>query len=570
MPNPDIPEKQSAGRSTRISRDIEAIDRKLASLEGRLAPRATPETDDDLRHVVDCIADPAVVLADGRLVCANAPAAKAHGAEHRDDLVGIAQIALVHPEDRHAFEARLDDVSKRGGAVVFAALRGLTVTGDVFRETVRMAAVTWQGRPAYLLICRKYASAETRSVALGPDEDDLAPPALEGVNSGVWEWNPGTGAVYLGPRLKEMLDGGARTRRPTFAGWPEIVNRDDLENVQRSLETHVEGGSKVFDVEARLRIGDGDYRWVRLIGKALRDDAGNVARVTGTASDISRLKATEAELKGRMTELAQIKALMEARTERMAELETELRASKHAVELAEHDATGFLATMSHELRTPLNAIMGFAEVIRDEMLGPVGVARYRDYANDILSGATHLLGVVSDILDLSDLETGNSEFNEEPLDLRRVVASVARLGRSRADEADLVLDIDASPDLPMVLADARMVKKMMLQLLSDAIKFTPKDGTIELSAFVGDDGGMCLAVCDTGDGMVDEAAESGQRSFGQVGDPLVRGEQGVGLGLPIVRAQVELHGGRLEFESVPGVGTMATLCFPPKRTILRD
>ena len=534
-------------------------------LEGRLSGRPAPDPDDGLRRVVDCIAEPAIVLAGGRVVYANTAAVKSHGANHRDDLIGQAQIALIHPDDRKILEGRLVDAARRRDTIVFAALRGLTVSGEIFRETLKIATVSWRSQDATLVICRKYASTDAR--ALTPPDDDITPPVLEGVNSGVWEWNPATGAVYLGPRLKQMLDGGVRNHGSIFGGWPEIVDRSDLEKVRDSLEAHIAGETKIFDVETRLGLGGGEYRWVRLIGKALRDGAGNVTKVSGTASDISRLKSAETDLRTRTSELTQIKALLDSRTAHMAGLETQLRAAKHEAQLAQHDKIGFLATMSHELRTPLNAIMGFAEVIRDEMLGPSGVPRYRDYADDILSGATHLLGVIDDILDLSNLEAGNVELQEEVIDLPRLAASVLRMVRGRADAADLSLDIDVPRDIPALKADRRMVKQMTLHLLSNAINFTPAGGTVELGAFVEADRGIRIAVCDTGAEIDEENSNGADLPSGQVGDPIVRGRHGNGLGIPIVRAQVELHGGSIELESVPPIGTMATLCFPPARTI---
>ena len=565
MPDPDSQANPPAQSGKTASRDIDAIDRKLAVLETRLMARSAPDPDDDLRSVVDCIAEPAIVLSNGRIVFANAAAAKSHDAGHRDRLIGLAQSEIVHPDDKSVLDARIVEACRAGGRVAFGALRGIALSGEAFRETLRMTSVTWSGAPAVLMICRKYASTETRSVGLVAD--DLAPPALEGVNSGVWEWSPGNDGVYLGPRLKEILALGSVTRGRRFVRWQDIVHPEDLEPLQQRLQDHVAGQSAVLDIEARLRRGDGDHQWTRLMGKALRDNEGEVSRVAGTASDISRLKVTEAELEARTSETEQAKALLDSGMYRIAQLESELGKAKRAVNLAEHNRTEYVANMSHELRTPLNAIMGFAEIIRDEMLGPVGVARYRDYADDILSSASHLLGVVNDILDLSSLESGDVELAEERLNVRRLVVAAVRLVRDRAEEADLTVKIQASRNLPALTGDGLIVKRMMLHLLSNALKFSPPGGSIGVATFVGEDGGIRIRIRDQGAGIPKDALAQALRPFGKAGNPSASTKGGIGLGLPTVRAQIELHGGRLELHSGRGRGTTATLCFPPERTV---
>jgi two-component system cell cycle sensor histidine kinase PleC len=284
-------------------------------------------------------------------------------------------------------------------------------------------------------------------------------------------------------------------------------------------------------------------------------------------SDVTQLKKIELDLKSRVAELEDAKAVQEAQSRQLSELAVRLAEAKEVADAASRTKSEFLANMSHELRTPLNAIMGFSEVIKNQMFGEVGVPQYVDYATDIYDSGAHLLEIINDILDLSKVEAGKLEVIEERLDLRAVADSVFQIVKGRADEGGVMLMHDIPQNLPQLNADKRKLKQILLNLLSNAIKFTHQGGTVDLSARTAEDGGLTLCIRDTGIGISPDQFGLVLAPFGQVDSALAREHQGTGLGLPLVKALVELHDGQLILESEPDVGTNISLRFPPERTI---
>lgn len=247
-------------------------------------------------------------------------------------------------------------------------------------------------------------------------------------------------------------------------------------------------------------------------------------------------------------------------------VEADLRGAKEEAELASRSKSEFLANMSHELRTPLNAIIGFADILKGEIFGVLGDRRYVDYAGDIRDSGQHLLELINDVLDVSKIEFGKIELAEEAVEVVGVVESCIRLMRNRIDAAGLTLTQSLPPDLPMLHADELRLKQILLNLLSNAAKFTPAGGHIAISA-AADARGLSIAIADTGIGIADSDLDKALRPFGQIDSRLARKYQGTGLGLPLTKSMVELHGGRLEIASTPGVGTTATVWMPPERVL---
>jgi signal transduction histidine kinase/sensor domain CHASE-containing protein len=243
------------------------------------------------------------------------------------------------------------------------------------------------------------------------------------------------------------------------------------------------------------------------------------------------------------------------------------RSAEQAAEAASRAKSEFLANMSHELRTPLNAIIGFSELMCGELFGRIGNRRYVEYANDIRESANHLLTVINEVLDFSRAEAGELRLNESEVDLAQTIHSARRIVEERATAAGLTLETVLPENLPRLRADEHMLKQMLLNLLWNAIKFTPDGGRIGILAQRGGGGVLLLEVADTGIGMSPDEIPLALRPFRQLDSGLARKHGGTGLGLPLVKSRVELHGGSLGIESARGVGTTVTLTFPATRVI---
>ena len=264
---------------------------------------------------------------------------------------------------------------------------------------------------------------------------------------------------------------------------------------------------------------------------------------------------------------------LEARAEKDAlfgELEQSKAISDEArsrAEAANIAKSRFLAQMSHELRTPLNAILGFSEVMNNEIFGPHAVPTYKEYCKDIHNSGVHLLNLINEILDLSRIEAGRLELNEEPASLLLVVADCNHLLTLRAKNRGITVHEVFEQELPRLWADERAIRQICLNLLSNAIKFTPQGGDIWLKVGWTASGGQYLSVKDTGPGIPEEEIPIVLASFGQGSNSIKSAEQGAGLGLPIAKSLVDLHGGTFVLKSKLRIGTEVIVTFPPERVV---
>jgi signal transduction histidine kinase len=249
----------------------------------------------------------------------------------------------------------------------------------------------------------------------------------------------------------------------------------------------------------------------------------------------------------------------------LKQVEAELIRARDSAQAANRAKTQFLANMSHELRTPLNAIIGFSEIMRSEVYGPLGEPRYAEYINSIADSGTHLLSLINDILDLSKIEVGEITLVESDVDLGNLIESCLSLVRDKALSKSISMESVVADGLPPVCADARLLKQVLLNLLQNAIKFTPADGQVRAGAALTADAGVQITVADTGIGIKEEDIPRALERFGQVDSDLSRQYNGAGLGLPLAKSFTELHGGTLSISSKVNHGTIVTVLLPADR-----
>jgi signal transduction histidine kinase len=240
-------------------------------------------------------------------------------------------------------------------------------------------------------------------------------------------------------------------------------------------------------------------------------------------------------------------------------------------ELANRAKSSFLANMSHELRTPLNAILGFSEVMKDQHLGPVHNARYLSYAGDIHSSGRHLLAIINDVLDLAKIEAGKMTIeNAAPFELAPVLSSSLAMLKGLGEKYGVTVQNEVVEDGLQVNAVERMIRQIVINLVGNAIKFTPAGGTVHLSSRLRGDGAYEIAVRDTGVGMSEKEMAHAMMPFGQNDNRFTGKHEGTGLGLPLAKAMLELHDGMLTMSSVPDAGTTVTMIIPAARVQARD
>ena len=449
--------------------------------------------------------------------------------------------ALLHAASFGAFDVSFRVPDRQGGKSIWIDARGqaLGQTGeDGYRRIIGVALDVTEERLAQA----RAQAAENR-----------LRDAIESVSEAFVLWDRSGRLLLCNRNYRSIFNLEPRVLKPGAAR--DHVNRF----VQLAIKQEIAGSDGVRGVR-KAELMDG--RWVQISERRTAEGG-----LVMTATDISAVKAQEEARRLNEEQLQNAVVSLERSQEQLAELARKYENEKVRAEAANKAKSEFLANMSHELRTPLNAVNGFSEIMIAEMYGPLGDARYKEYATDIHNSGQHLLALINDILDMSKIEAGKMNLKFEPLNLEEVTEDAVRLVRNRAEAAGLFLTIDF-PFLPEIEADYRAVKQVLLNLLSNAIKFTPRGGRVTVRAEVRQDSlgeRVRVSVSDTGIGISKEDLARLAQPFEQVESQHSKTTQGTGLGLALTKSLIELHEGALEMESTPGEGTSVSFILPIRR-----
>jgi len=452
-----------------------------------------------------------------------------------------------------ALEAGTEDSASRPSWPIHRPTDG-TDQSSPDDDTDEACAITIDGRIEYYRIHRKALLGDTgedpiiATVYIPVDARNGAGDALAMaierleditrlVSDWVWETDQNLVLTFVSPRVN-----GALGFHPVELTGRRLTQLPVRPNVALNGLGTAEGRRPFRDIDVEIPDRQGDPRHFLLSGLPIYCPVtGRFLGYRGTANDVTELRWREAAL---------------------------LRA-KEAAETANRTKGEFLANMSHELRTPLNAIIGFSEIMANEILGTLGNEQYKGYCNDITDSARHLLVLINDILDSAKIDAGQMTLSEEAVDPEELIQSVVRLMAPRAERAGVILSVDTAPNLPRLRADGTKLKQILINLVSNAVKFTLQGGRVDLTAKVAEGGAFILEVSDTGIGIAAKDIARALAPFGQVDSRISRRYEGTGLGLPLAKSLTELHGGTFDLASQPDVGTRVTIRLPGE-LILRD
>ncbi len=353
---------------------------------------------------------------------------------------------------------------------------------------------------------------------------------------GIFRTTPDGRYIDANPALARIY--GYNNPAALMSGLTNIADQLYVKPERRAqFQAIMQANDQVSAFESEIRRRDGSTIWISENARAVRDWTGRIICYEGMVEDVTERYAVQRAMR---------KALTEA-------------------EESNRSKSAFLAAMSHELKTPLNAVLGFSEIIKDEMLGPISPPKYRSYANDIHASGTKLLAIVSDVLDVARLSGGAITLKTRAYSLPALVEEAVTMARiATKDTRQVVLHVPDS--LPQIDGDPLRLRQSLANLLSNALKFTPESGQVSVRAWMEKSGGISLAVCDTGIGMAREKITAALEPFRQLDGSLARKFEGTGLGLSIAKSLIELHGGTLAIESSVGAGTTVTIALPPART----
>lgn len=491
------------------------------------------------------------------------------GASRLIAVAGPDDADTVFLEDGPAGKVILAAVRERAPAVSWGPREPGAHGARALASTIAIPLVVEQEVSAVLAICTTEADAFKapeiellenlgNSLAYGlaslrasrelADSERQLKKVLRLARMGFWSWERRTNEILLSDELYELYGFPGDARPSAQQIFATAIHPDDREAVLEAFE-RARLGEATFPVDHRVIRQDGEILWVNVQAELSRDRYGKPEALLGTIADITDRVGASEQIQKLHEDLQRHAAELERR---VAERTAELVVAKEAAESADRLKSSFLATMSHELRTPLNSIIGFSGILLQGLAGPLNDEQ-RHQLGMVYSSANHLLALINDVLDLSRIEAGQLLLAAEPFDLRTAIEKTVALVRPQSVKKGLMVDVEIDPDLGTWTGDRRRFEQILLNLLSNSIKFT-EEGGVRVEAKAGD-GEVSFAVTDTGLGIKHEEMDRLFRPFSQLDGGINRRHEGTGLGLSICRRLVELFGGKLWVKSAWGRGS---------------
>ncbi len=491
------------------------------------------------RAIINAVSDIIFEMAaDGEIIFLNETWKKVTGFEIGRSL-NKNLFDMLHPQDQ---EEQRDQFKMmvRGQKSAYRSFIRLRSADGAYRSVELATSMLRQDENGNLRVVGTITDVEDRrrvERALSEAEKKFRA-IVENAAGGIYQLTPEGQYLSANPALARILDYSSTDEllRDVHNAHTQIY-KDHRDHMNFIHDLKANGSVKNF--ETRVICKNGTLIWINENARAVKDDEGNVLYFEGSIEDITQRK----------------------------EAEMQLRQAKILSDLASRAKSEFLANMSHELRTPLNAIIGFSEIIKDEVFGPIEKRQYWEYANDIFSSGKYLLKIINDILDVARIDAGERQINESLVHLEKVTQSCIDLLAPKADSGrKVIVNLLDGNVIPMI-GEELAIKQMLSNIISNAIKFTPDGGRITISHEIDHEGYLRISVTDTGVGLSEEEIEKALSPFGQIDASLSKATSGAGLGLTLVGLLIHLHGGRLELFSQKSIGTTVTLVFPPSRVV---
>jgi len=522
------------GRVVAVYSDITDIKRREAEFA---------EREELYRRVVEGAPDAMMVSCDDKIVYANEASARLFGATSETDLVGMSRRPLRIPGEEDAPEMRSSGPGTAGQRAQIEYQKRRRLDGSVIDVDVSSVRILWFGEDALLTTMRDVTTRIRAQAALEETERRLAAAVSNfpgAIYQRLMDAEGNISYPFISRGIKEMIGVEAEEVVESPELLMEIVPFEVRSRIREAIEMSAREMTP-FEIEAPVFSSTGHQVWLRSVARPRPYPNGGVIW-DGVFQDITeRTLARQA-----------------------------LQAAKDEAEAANRAKSYFLANVSHELRTPLNAVIGYSEVLRDEIFGPMNHEKYHEYSKDIHASGTHLLELIEDILDLSKIETGNIVVDEKEINVGNMMEETMRIAAPAIQKGNFDLTVQIAPEFPILQADEIRLRQVLLNLLSNSFKFTPEGGRICVKVDINDDGEPEFSVSDTGIGIAPEDIQHVLAPFGRVEQPTIDNARGTGLGLPLSKSLVEMHGGTFRLSSTFGSGTEVMFTLPAHRAIYRS